>query len=236
MTSWSALTLLGLGLIFGLKHAGDVDHVVAVSTIVSQQRNLLRAAAVGALWGLGHAFTLLVVGGIVLGFRLGISTTIAGWLELTVALMIIVLGILALKRVFQGRKDVHIHRHQHDGISHVHIHFHDPGKEHSRSSMHSHGISRLGVKPLLIGAVHGLAGSAALTLIVLTQTSSLVLGLLYLLCFGAGATIGMLLLSGLIGLPFALTERRLTGLHNSLQMVAGALSIAFGIWYAYHAL
>jgi len=236
MTSWSALTLLGLGLSFGLKHAGDVDHVVAVSTIVSQQRNLLRAAAVGALWGLGHTFTILVVGGLVLGFRLAISVAVAGWLELAVALMIIVLGILALKRVFQGRKDVHIHRHQHDGISHVHIHFHDPEKEHSRSSSHSHGISELGVKPLLIGAVHGLAGSAALTLIVLTQTSSVILGLLYLLCFGAGAAIGMLLLSGLIGLPFALTERRLTGLHNGLQMAAGALSIAFGLWYAYHAL
>lgn len=218
---------------FGLKHAGEVDHVVAVSTIVSQHRNVWRSAVVGGLWGLGHTATLLIVGAPVLVFRVAISPAAAGWLEFSVALMIIGLGTMALMRVFQRRPDVHIHRHHHNGQSHVHVHFHEHATEHPRSgASHSHTVSRLGIKPFLVGAMHGLAGSAALTLLVLTQIDSIVLGLLYLACFGAGATVGMLLMSGLIGLPFALSAHRLTGLNYGLQMLAGALSIAIGLWYA----
>src|SRR6478672_6544894 len=110
MPSIGVFTLLGLGLVFGLKHASEVDHIVAVSTIVSEQRNVFRSALVGGLWGLGHMASLLVVGVLVLIFRIAISRAIAGWLEFGVALMIIGLGILALIRVFRGRKDVHIHR------------------------------------------------------------------------------------------------------------------------------
>jgi len=239
-TSVGVFALLGLGLVFGLKHATEVDHVVAVSAIVSEHRNVLRSALVGGLWGAGHTASLIVVGVLVLVFRVAIPLRIASWLEFGVALMIITLGVLAIKRVLRKRTDVHLHRHAHDGQSHVHIHFHEHGTEHASvtiqnltPSSHSHAIARLGFKPLLVGAMHGLAGSAALTLLVLAQIQSVSLGLLYLTVFGVGSTLGMLLMSGLIGLPFALGSRRLTNINYGLQTAAGGLSIAFGLWYAY---
>jgi ABC-type nickel/cobalt efflux system permease component RcnA len=236
MTSVGILTLLGLGLVFGLKHATEVDHVVAVSTIVSEHRNILRSAIVGALWGLGHTASLVAVGLLVLVFRVAVKPSVASWLEFGVALMIIALGVLALVRVFRKRSDLHIHRHQHNGLSHVHVHFHEQEAVHLHSGeSHSHEISRVGLKPVLVGAVHGLAGSAALTLLVLTEIRSVALGLFYLGVFGIGSTVGMLLMSGLIGVPFALSARRLSGINFGLQTAAGGLSIVFGLWYAFEA-
>lgn len=239
-TSVGVFALLGLGLVFGLKHATEVDHVVAVSTIVSEHRNVWQSALVGGLWGAGHTAALLIVGVGVLVFRVAIPPSVAGWLEFGVALMIIGLGVLAVVRVVRKRADIHLHRHSHDGQSHIHIHFHEHGTEHasaaashSSQASHSHAISRRGFKPLLVGAMHGLAGSAALTLLVLTQIQSVWLGLLYLALFGIGSTFGMLLMSGLIGLPFAFSGRRLTKVNYGLQTVAGSLSIIFGLWYAY---
>ncbi len=235
MSSLSAFALLGLGLVFGLKHATEADHVVAVSTIVSQERSLLRSAVVGALWGVGHTAALVVVGVIVLTLRVAVPEQVAGWLEFGVALMIIGLGASALLRARGRRADVHLHQHRHDGVAHVHLHFHEHGNEHKGAgrSAHSHAVSRIGFKPLLVGAMHGLAGSAALTLLVLTQVSSTALGLLYLAVFGVGSILGMLLMSALVGLPFALSARRFNGVHYGLQTAAGALSVAFGLWYAY---
>lgn len=229
-----AFALLGLGLLLGLKHALEVDHVVAVSTIVSEHRSLWRSALVGGLWGMGHTASLVAVGVVVLAFRIAIPPTVAGWLEFGVALMIILLGALAVLRVLRRRSDVHLHQHSHDGKEHVHMHFHEPGTEHGDdATAHSHEISRFGIKPMIVGAVHGLAGSAALTLLVLTQIPSAALGLVYLLIFGVGSIVGMVLMSGLIGLPFAFSARRLNRFNYGLQAAAGVISIAFGIWYAY---
>jgi len=235
LTSLSAFAMLGLGLVFGLKHATEADHIVAVSSIVSHQRSLLRSVTVGALWGIGHTASLIFVGIIVLALRVAVPERIANWLEFGVALMIIALGTSALLRVRSGRRrDIHLHQHKHDGVSHVHLHFHEHGTAHKGAvSTHSHAVSRIGFKPLLVGAMHGLAGSATLTLLVLTQINSTALGLLYLSVFGIGSITGMLLMSGLIGLPFALSARRFGGVHYGLQAAAGALSIAFGLWYAY---
>jgi ABC-type nickel/cobalt efflux system permease component RcnA len=234
LTSVGAYALLALGLIFGLKHATEVDHVVAVSAIVSEHRNVWRSALVGALWGAGHTASLVVVGVLVLVFRVAIPTPVAKWLEFAVALMIVGLGVLAVLRVLRTRAQVHLHRHSHDGQSHVHVHFHEQKTAHGGDSpAHSHSVSRIGLKPLLVGAMHGLAGSAALTVLVLTQIQSVPLGLLYLALFGIGSTFGMLLMSGLIGLPFALSARRLSSFNYGLQTMAGGLSIAFGLWYAY---
>jgi ABC-type nickel/cobalt efflux system permease component RcnA len=148
--------------------------------------------------------------------------------------MIITLGAIAVWRVRRKRVDVHLHRHSHDGQSHIHVHFHEQETKHvGVASSHSHAISRIGFKPLLVGAMHGLAGSAALTLLVLTQIRSMSLGLLYLAVFGLGSTLGMLLMSGLIGLPFALSGRGISRVNFGMQTITGALSIAFGLWYAY---
>ena len=231
--SVGALGVLGIGLVYGLKHATEVDHIVAVSAIVSEHRKLARAAIVGGLWGAGHTASLVVVGACVLALRIAIPQRVASWLEFAVALMIIGLGMAAFRRALRSRSDFHIHKHGHDDLSHAHIHFHEAGRPVATAQTHPHAVTRIGFKPLLVGAIHGLAGSGALTLLVLTQIKSSVLGLLYLGVFGLGSIIGMLLMSGLVGLPFVLSSRKLGGIHYSLQMIAGALSITFGIWYAY---
>ncbi len=234
LASMGAWAVLGLGLVFGLKHATEVDHIVAVTTIVSEQRNLLRAALVGALWGAGHTVSLVAVGIVVLALRVAIPELVADWLEFGVALMIIALGLSALVRVLKRRPDVHVHEHVHDDRPHAHIHFHEEGTEHAGSDTpHTHAVTRLGFKPLLVGAMHGLAGSAALTLLVLTQIASPFVGLLYLSVFGLGSILGMLLMSCLVGLPFVLGARKLTRANYALQATASVLSIAFGLWYAY---
>ena len=235
--SLSILAILSVGLVFGLKHATEVDHVVAVSTIVSQHKNIFHSALVGALWGAGHTASLLLIAMVVLTLRVAIPEQVSGWLELGVAVMIVCLGISALRRSLQKNDGVHVHQHSHDGLSHAHIHFHEKETRHAPvpHSHHSHAVSRLGWKPVLIGMMHGLAGSGALTLLVLTQISSSLIGFLYVATFGVGSIVGMLLMSALIGLPFALTSRKLTHLHQGIQVVAAMLSIGFGIWYAYDA-
>ena len=229
-----ALGVLSLGLVYGLKHATEVDHIVAVSTIVSEHRKLSHAAWVGGLWGAGHTISLAVVGSLALAMRIVIPERLAGFLELAVALMIIFLGVNATARAFGKRGDFHLHEHMHDNVPHVHLHFHEPGTQHAGPvKSHSHAIRQVGFKPVLVGALHGLAGSAALTLLVLTQIRSMTLGLLYLGMFGLGSMAGMLLMSGIVGLPFVLSARRLTRVHYNLQMAAGTLSVCFGLWYAY---
>ena len=229
-----ALSTLALGAIFGLKHATEVDHVVAVSTIVSEHKKISRAALVGGLWGVGHTFSLLVVGLLVLAMRVAIPEHVAQWLEFSVSIMIITLGSLALIRALKGRRDLHIHQHEHDGVEHQHIHFHDKETAHKGPvQKHSHAVKQIGIKPLIVGSVHGLAGSGVLTVAVLANISSVPLGLLYLLVFGVGSIVGMLLMSGLVGLPFTLNFKRLSGINHALQLVAGVFSIVFGFWYAY---
>ncbi len=229
LATMSAAAVLGLGLVFGLKHATEADHIVAVSTIVSEHRNVLRAALVGGLWGVGHTASLLFVGVVVLLLRVAVPLRAAAWLEFGVALMIVGLGINVIVRALR-RQNVHAHAHEHDGVTHAHLHFHD--RETAQPS-HSHATARVGFKPVLVGAMHGLAGSAALTLLVLTQIESFGLGLLYLGVFGIGSVVGMLLMSSLVGLPFALSAGRLPRLSHGLQLVAGVLSVAFGLWYAF---
>lgn len=235
--SLSMLALLSIGLVFGVKHATEVDHVVAVSTIVSQHRNVFHSAFVGALWGAGHTVSLLVIATIVLTLRIAIPASVSVWLELGVAVMIVWLGISALRRALRKNAEVHVHQHSHDGLSHTHVHFHEKETRHTPvlNSQHSHALSRLGWRPALMGAMHGLAGSGALTLLVLTQINSPWIGLLYVATFGFGSILGMLLMSGVIGLPFALTSRKLTHVHQGIQTLAAVLSICFGIWYAYEA-
>ncbi len=212
LTELSSASVMLLGCVFGLKHATEADHVVAVSTIVSQHRNVFRAGLIGGLWGIGHTASLIVVGFFVLALRIAIPETTSNLLELCVALMIVILGISALVRALRLRGD--------DG-------------DLPSTNVHSHTLRNIGIKPFLVGSMHGLAGSGALTVLVLTQIESLALGLLYLAIFGVGSIIGMLLMSGLIGLPFALTSNRLHRFNFGLQSIAATFSILFGLWYAY---
>jgi ABC-type nickel/cobalt efflux system permease component RcnA len=234
LVSVGALGVLGLGLLYGLRHATEVDHIVAVSAIVSEHRKLGQSAIIGGLWGAGHTASLMIVGTGVLALRIAIPERVTSWLEFGVSLMIIGLGMVAFRRAVRSRSDFHFHQHVHGDLCHAHVHFHEYGSQHTTlEESRSHTVAHVGLKPAIVGAVHGLAGSGALTLLVLTQINSSLLGLLYLGVFGMGSIIGMLLMSGLMGLPFVLSSRKFNGIHYSLQMLAGALSITFGIWYAY---
>ncbi|MGI9071848.1 MAG: sulfite exporter TauE/SafE family protein [Bryobacteraceae bacterium] len=234
LASMGALAVLMFGLILGFKHATEADHVVAVSSIVSEHRNITKVAVIGGLWGVGHTITLLLVGIVVLLLGISIPERISQYLEFGVGLMIIGLSGTALARAVRGRSDVHVHKHSHVSGEHSHLHFHEQGTAHNHSfEPHSHPTSRVGLKPVVVGAMHGLAGSAALTLLVLTQIRSVLVGLSYLLLFGIGSLLGMMAVSIIIGVPFALSARRLTNVTLGLQAALGLVGVGFGCWYAY---
>jgi hypothetical protein len=217
-------TALGLGLLLGLRHATDADHVAAVSTLVSQHKSVVRSCVLGAFWGAGHTLALLAAGVGVIAFKLTIPPEVEQGLERAVAVVLILLGgHVLLKSV--GAIALHGHEHTHDGWSHRHVHIHVG----STDSGHVH-LLRLGGRPFLVGLLHGLAGSAALMLLVLTTIPSPVGGLVYILVFGIGSTVAMLLLSGLIGIPFALTAGRAPWLQSVVQALAGAMSLGLGLW------
>jgi len=229
--------ILGLGFLFGLRHATDADHIAAVGAMVSERRGWRAAVATGTLWGAGHTLSIVVAGLFILGLRLTIPGPVARVLEFAVALMIIGLGGAALARALRARTDVHSHEHVHDGVVHRHLHFHDGDDAHAPSPAadgghREHRIGRPGIKPFVVGVVHGLAGSAALTLLVLARIASIPLGLAYLALFGMGSIGGMAIMSLAISLPFAATAAR-PGLHRGLRVATGLLSLACGLLYAW---
>ncbi|HYR74858.1 MAG TPA: hypothetical protein VEM96_03360 [Pyrinomonadaceae bacterium] len=234
---------LGIGFALGLKHATEADHLVAITTIVSEQRSIWRSGLVGALWGVGHTASLLAAGVLVIILGIAIPDPVAGVLEFLVALMIIFLGSRILYLTLRHRTRVHVHTHSHEGHAHTHFHFHDESDAHevSNAPIHSHGWEhhprRLsGWRPLVVGMVHGLAGSAVLTLLVLTEVvrdGSRVRGMAYLLVFGIGSIGGMLFMSTLISLPLVLTTRRFERIEVPMRLVVSISSIAFGLYYAW---
>jgi ABC-type nickel/cobalt efflux system permease component RcnA len=220
---WSAG---GIGFLLGIRHALDPDHVVAVSTIASEQKSFLRSSLVGGFWGLGHALSLMIACSAVFALKLNIGEAVAVWLESGVALMLIVLGVRALRH---GIRDwtIHAHRHNHDGHEHVHLHQHD--KAHA-DHHHCH-ILGFGVRPFSVGVAHGLAGSAALAIVAAATTSSLAAGLFYISMLGIGSAAGMMMLTALMSLPLVVLTTRFRTFRAGAQFVAGAGSIAFGLWW-----
>ncbi|MDT5158212.1 MAG: hypothetical protein QOC99_1375 [Acidobacteriota bacterium] len=238
----SALVILGLGFVLGLKHATEADHLVAVTTIVSEHRSVWRSAVVGGLWGLGHTASLFIAGTVLILLRVSIPERVRVALELSVALMIVFLGTRILYLILRARRDIHVHAHTHDGHTHTHLHFHDRSDAHAATDSHTvpHARHRGGLRgwrPVAVGMVHGLAGSAALTLLVLNEVirhgGSRPLGFAYLLIFGVGSVGGMLLMSALISLPFVFSASRFRRIDMPLQLFTGCASVAFGLYYAW---
>lgn len=218
------LTTLALGLALGIKHALDADHVVAVSTIVSQYRNPLKATLVGIFWGIGHTTTLLLVGIAVIGFKLVIPDQLALSMEFLVGVVLFALGVQILWQYLPKKKHTHIHDHGAEMHAHEHVHLRKEGEanvQHHAPRQH---------RSLLLGMIHGLAGSAALMLLVLSSIQSPVEGVIYILVFGVGSILGMMVISTLIGLPFALSSGRFASLNQMVRFTAGALSVALGIF------
>lgn len=216
------LTTLLLGFALGMEHALDADHLVAVSTLLSRNRHPLRAALVGAFWGLGHTTTLFLTSLIVIAFKLTIPTQLALSMEFLVGLLLFGLGAQILWKHYRKRIHTHHHAHPSEISGHQHFHSHAEVVEHRHTHLGHH-------RSLALGMIHGLAGSAALTLLVLTTIQSAAEGIAYILLFGAGSILGMTLISTLIGLPFALSSRRFAAINHAFRLVAGAVSMILGI-------
>jgi sulfite exporter TauE/SafE len=225
----SAAPVLAFGFVLGLKHAVEADHLAAVSAIVSERKSLWSSSLVGGLWGLGHTLALLVAGVAVILFHFRVGERTERALEFTVGLMLIALGANALRKLARGGR-LHLHVHRHGGRAHVHPHVHDGAPE---PGPHTHHGLRLGPRPLLVGMLHGLAGSAALTLLVLSTISSPAVGLLYLVVFGVGSAGGMMLMSALFGLPVYLTAARFARAHLAVRGLAGFFSLSLGLFTVY---
>jgi hypothetical protein len=224
------LAVLGLGFVLGLRHALDVDHLAAVSTLVSQRRGLLGSSLVGALWGLGHTLALLAVGVVVIALGAHVPPALARGLELGVAAMLVGLGAQVLWTIRRGGT-LHVHAHEHDGRRHVHGHVHGDARGGVGAGPHHHRVPR--ARPLLVGVVHGLAGSAALMLAVLAAIPSPPLAVAYLGVFGLGSIGGMVAMSALLGVPLALAGERVARADVALRAAAGVGSIAVGLVLAW---
>ena len=243
------LSILALGFFLGMRHATDSDHVIAISTIVSRERDIRHAAIIGMFWGVGHSITLLVVGGAIVIFGLVVPQRLGLSLELCVAVMLIVLGAFNLRAVFRsfrarstftGHKR-HEHPHRHGDYIHSHPHGHAPETHgHSEESVppacldRRFGESRTyrGLRPTIIGVLHGLAGSAAIALLVLPIIRDPLWALTYLSIFGAGTIAGMMLITTAIAVPVNYTAR-FDFFHRHLGAAAGFLSIGFGSFVVY---
>lgn len=239
MNTVSIFSLLAVGFGLGIKHAIEADHLAAVSTIVSDRKSLWSASLVGALWGLGHTISLFVAAGAVILFHFEIGERLGRSLELVVALMLIVLGFDTLRKLFRGGQ-LHMHFHRHGGRVHAHPHVHPPQQVHQKGHNREqktdqpthHGLA-IGPRPIIVGMIHGLAGSGALMLLVLSTISSPVMGMSYILVFGIGSIGGMMLMSLLLSLPFHFTAKTFGGVELTMRALAGAFSIGLGVFMVY---
>lgn len=279
----SALLILAIGFFLGMRHATDPDHVVAVSTIVSRENSIHRAGWIGVLWGVGHTITILIVGAAIILFGVVVPPRLGLALEFSVALMLILLGVLnltgAMRWISQKlspthpeKQQTHSHVHFHGTHMHIHPHSHDRDSE-ANSTLHdaamhdTRGLDAAGyhvasrhatshhtkevapphwlrrpfvklgwfhaMRPLLVGIVHGLAGSAAVALLVLGTIQSPRWSIFYLLLFGLGTIAGMMLLTLAFAAPFMLAGKRFTWMSRTMVAGTGALSLLFGLFVAY---
>jgi ABC-type nickel/cobalt efflux system permease component RcnA len=244
------ISIIAVGFFLGMRHATDPDHVVAVTTIVSRQRSLLKAALTGIFWGIGHTLTIFVVGSLIILFDVVIPARIGLSMELSVGLMLIVLGAMNIASFLRSSRSmsipqeqtpeiVHAHPHSHGALVHAHPHVHG-------AELHGHADSltwldrmfgKVGLyrqlRPLFIGIVHGLAGSAAVALLILATIRSPRWAMIYLLVFGIGTVAGMMLITMSIASAFNFCGRRNQNFSHWLGLASGVVSLAFGLFLAY---
>jgi high-affinity nickel permease len=243
------ISIIALGFFLGMRHATDPDHVIAVSTIVTRQRNLARAAWIGAFWGLGHTVTIFAVGAAIILFNLVIPARLGLSMEFSVGIMLIILGVVNVAGYLRSTsaepghdsEAVHSHAHSHGDYVHTHPHAHNPETHpHSASqtplarldrAMSSSGVYQH-LRPLIVGVVHGLAGSAAVALLVLATIRDTGWAIVYLLVFGVGTIAGMMVITLSIASALKVVGRSHI-VSRRLALASGLLSLAFGLIVTY---
>jgi high-affinity nickel-transport protein len=247
------LSILAVGFFLGMRHATDPDHVIAVTTIVSNQHTSMRAALIGAFWGVGHTLTIFVVGAGIILFNLVIPVRVGLSMELSVAVMLIILGLVNVSgflrsmpagsaHLHDGEEVAHTHPHSHGDYVHSHPHTHQPeghphapdhtplawmDREFGRTSLYQY------LRPFVVGVVHGLAGSAAVALLVLTTIRNVHWAIAYLLVFGVGTIAGMMLITMSVASAFTMVGKRRQKFSRQLALASGLLSLGFGLFVAY---
>jgi sulfite exporter TauE/SafE len=220
--------VLFLGFLLGLQHAMEADHLAALASLAARSPSRRNVVRHGVVWGLGHMVTLSAFAGAVILFERAISPMLAGWLEIAVGAMLMLLGGHLLYRLHRDRIHFHVHRHG-DGRVHLHAHSHVGEAAPHAQSQHDHG-HRHGVplRSLLVGMMHGLAGSATLVVLADSALSSALDGVVYVLVFGLGSVAGMLALSLVIAVPMTWSAKSLTRASRGLQSGVGLASLALG--------
>jgi high-affinity nickel permease len=244
----SFLTILIVGFLLGMRHATDPDHVVAVTTIVAKQPGIAKAGLIGVFWGLGHTFTIFLVGTLIILYEVTIPPRVGLSMELTVAAMLIVLGVLNLTGTLRWLQEKYTPNspipaaaglRPSDGLASTqHT---DLAAQVQRGGMmpqsRLHRLSGLGLynvlRPVAIGIVHGLAGSAAVALLVMTTIRDPWWAITYLFLFGIGTIAGMMIVTTVIAMPLALTSRRFSGWNRGMTVASGLLSLGFGLFLSY---
>jgi high-affinity nickel permease len=223
------LSILSLGFLMGMRHALEADHVAAVASIASRRQGIRAISRHGVFWGFGHTLTLLLIGGTAILLKVTINDRLATAIEFAVGIMLTVLGVHVLSCLFRDRVHFHAHRHN-DGEIHLHAHSHrgDPLPHEQTVHEHTHpeGIPW---RTLLVGLIHGMAGSAALVVLTAAALKSPLWGVAYILLFGLGSIFGMAALSAAIALPLTYTARSLTRVNFALQLTIGIATIGMGI-------
>jgi high-affinity nickel permease len=223
--------ILGLGFLLGMQHALEADHIAAVSSIAARRTEVRDIVKHGLTWGLGHTLTLFAFAGIAILLGRAIPEHLARPLETAVGIMLVGLGAHVLWRLWRDRVHFHAHRHG-DGTQHIHLHSHvNETVPHQNSAhLHPHGFRW---RSLLVGLMHGMAGSAALLVLAVSQVANPAIGMLYVLLFGIGSMLGMGALSAVIAVPLAVSARWLTWANRGLQGAVGAITIGIGVMTIY---
>ena len=221
----SIFTVLGFGFLLGLRHATDADHVVAITTILGKQGKIRHSTLIGILWGIGHSITVTLVAIPIIFYSLVIPQRLALILEFFVGVMLVALGIFSLRSI-----PLTAHNHPHKskaGTQHSHFHFHFLNS--LSNDLHHIGIFQT-IRPIAVGLIHGLAGSAAIALLILSTINNPKLGALYLFIFHFGVVIGMMITTTLLGASILLIKKKSEKIHRYLILSSGILSFIFGLY------
>lgn len=219
------ITALAIGFLLGLRHALEADHLAAVAALVTGMTSLRSAVVRGVFWGVGHTITLMLLGGTVAVVGAEIPGSVERVFELCVGVMLVVIGVDTMR----SWRRLHVHEHRHGADSHIHIHAHEPDQPHTPAAHgHPHRALSSG-RALVVGLVHGLAGSAALVVLAAASLHSAGGALAFVGLFGIGSILGMGLMSVVVALPVQLSARYLEGKVSGVVLAAGAASALVGV-------